>query len=48
MYLEKEVNWLDNMTKQLDTLPEKEDELIDKMINNIQTPKFLPVKYDLK
>jgi len=44
----REVPWLDRLRKQVDALPEQEQELIDEVLNSEQANRFLPVEYELR
>lgn len=43
----KEVAWLDKMEKQIENIPEDEQEFISNMIKANESEKFVPAKYDL-
>ena len=47
LILERELIWLDTMEKQLIAIPEDEQEFIDQMIEENESEKFVPSKYDL-
>jgi len=44
----REVPWLDRLRKQVDALPEQEQELIDEVLNSEQANRFLPAEYELR
>jgi methanol--5-hydroxybenzimidazolylcobamide Co-methyltransferase len=44
---DKEVVWLDTMDQQIDNIPDDEQEFISSMIENNESEKFVPAKYDL-
>lgn len=44
---ERELSWLDTMEKQLNEIPQDEQEFISNMIEENESEKFVPAKYDL-
>lgn len=43
----REARWLDKLRKQIDSLPEKEEELIEEMLNGAYASKFIPEEYGI-
>lgn len=44
---EREIMWLDTMQDQIEALPENEDQFVSQMLEEIDSEKFVPAKYDL-
>jgi methanol--5-hydroxybenzimidazolylcobamide Co-methyltransferase len=43
----REVRWLDKLRKQIEDLPEHEEELIEEMLNGTYASKFIPEEYGI-